>query len=147
MNFTKGLGVAAIIFCAACTPAEDATFKKVEDIVLADLTNGVALDVIESAIAAYVPQGQDVDVVINDIISFLHDDGVLPPNVLPVALAMQSKIATKLQLKAGHSSVEKLRTDVWLARCWGSCSLRNVDPRLPMDDVPDRGLSDLEGTG
>jgi len=104
------------ILLSACTPAEDATYKKIEDIVLADLTNGVALDVIEGAIAAYVPQGQDVDVVLNDIISFLHDDGVLPPSVLPVALAMQSKIAAKLQLKVGHSSVERLRTNVWLAQ-------------------------------
>jgi hypothetical protein len=82
-----------------CTPAESAAFVKAEQIVLADLTNNVALDVIEGAIAAYVPQGQDVDVVINDIITYLHDDGALPPNVLPVALAMQTKIAMKLSSK------------------------------------------------
>jgi hypothetical protein len=104
------------ILLSACTPAEDATYKKIEDIVLADLTNGVALDVIEGAIAAYVPQGQDVDVVLNDIITYLHDDGVLPPKVLPVALAMQGKIAAKLQLKAGHSSIIWLNQDVTFAQ-------------------------------
>jgi hypothetical protein len=90
---------AIAIAISACTPAQDATFKKIEDIVLTDLENGVALAVIEAGIQQYVPAGQDVDVVINDVISFLHDVGAIPPTVLPAALDMQTKVAVKLSAK------------------------------------------------
>ena len=85
---------------ACLTPAESANLNKAEQIVLHDLTNGVALAVIEDEIRVYVPQGQDVDVVINDIITYLHDDGQVPANVEPTALAVQGKLAMKLSLKA-----------------------------------------------
>jgi hypothetical protein len=94
-----GLSGIPALTAPGCTPAQAADFNKAAQIVLADLTNGVALNLIEDAIRQYVPHGGDVDAFIDAIIAYLHDDGELPPNVEPAALTMQGKIAMKLSMK------------------------------------------------
>ena len=89
----------AVCLTNSCTPAQQADITKVEQTILTDLENGTVLSDIEAAVRALVPQGADVDVIINDAITLMHDLGIIPANVLPVALDMQSKLAVKLQAK------------------------------------------------
>lgn len=95
-------GTAAI--CSGCTPAESATWTNVENVVLTDLENGAVLDVIEAGIKQYVPAGADLDAIINEAIQLLHDLGLLPANILPVASSMQAQIAA---MPAGSHTVKK----------------------------------------
>ena len=87
----------------ACTPAQEAVWAQVESTVLADLTSQQTLAFIEAAVAALVPDGTDVDLVITDAITFLHDTGALPPNVFPTSyiLGLQTAIASKTHFVKG----------------------------------------------
>jgi hypothetical protein len=90
------VGGAALLFgILACTPAQDANLKQAENLVLTDLENGSTLEVIETAMAALVPAGTDVDEVINLIIGELIDFNQLPAAVLPAAVAIQSSAFAK----------------------------------------------------
>jgi hypothetical protein len=75
----------------ACgTPAQQAVEAKVEQTVLADIVAGKTLQQIEADVAQLVAgqPGADAVIITNDILAFLVDIGVIPPNVLPQAKAM-----------------------------------------------------------
>ena len=97
-SITGFLGTATFIMTltmgAACAPP-GSPLSNVEQTILTDLKNGVALKMIEAAVATLIPGGADVDTVINDVITLLHDDGLLPPDILPKAQAIQSDILAK----------------------------------------------------
>ena len=97
-NFFPALIVTVVI---ACTPAQEAVFSTVENTILADLTSHQTLEVIETAVAALLPDGTDIDLAITTAIDYLHAVGALPPDVFPTALAMQTAIANKSHFVKG----------------------------------------------
>lgn len=103
-RFLPAIVLGAIVLSVACTPAETATFTSVEQTVLTALENGTALALIETEVKSLVPAGADVDAIINEAITLLHDLGVLPPNVEPVASAVQTEAVAKV---AAHKAASK----------------------------------------
>jgi hypothetical protein len=78
-----GLSLAQV----GCTPAQQAQFDQIEQIVLADLAQGkpraeILVDV-GNALAG--KPGADAAIVLVDVLTFLIDAKILPPNVIPLA--------------------------------------------------------------
>lgn len=77
-------------FNVACTPAQQAVFSKIEQIVLDDLAAGKTRAQIEIDVgnALAGQPGADAAIVLEDVLTFLIDAGYIPPNVLPAAKTM-----------------------------------------------------------
>lgn len=88
---------------AACTPAQVAEAKSIEQLVLADLEAGKPVEAIESDVAVLLcgqPNASacvDVVVVLNDALTLLIDSGVIPANVLPRAKSMRGALPPRSQ--------------------------------------------------
>jgi hypothetical protein len=92
------LALAASLPAAAtssCTPAQEAEFAKVEQVILEQLAHGAALEVIEDAIRVLVPQGADLDTIINNAIAYLESIGALPDSSKAAATAVTMRIGAK----------------------------------------------------
>ena len=92
----------ALALCLfSCTPATAPIWTSIEQTVLTDLENGVALETIESAVIAIDPSLAGVaglvDTVIQDAINYLVDTGALPTTAKPAASKIQAQIASKLE--------------------------------------------------
>jgi hypothetical protein len=99
-----GFAVAAcaVLACAitaggaieSCTPAQSATWTKVEEIVLADIQAGKSEPQIEQDVAQVLAgqPGVDAVIVLNDVLTFLIDTGTIPPNWLPRAQVMLAQV-------------------------------------------------------
>jgi len=83
-------GGAAIAGDVGCTPAQQAMFSKVEQVVLDDLAAGKTRAQIEVDVgnALAGQPGADVAIVLEDVLTFLIDAGYVPANVLPQARMM-----------------------------------------------------------
>lgn len=71
---------------------------KIEQVVLADLTAGKTAVQIESDVAGLLAgkTGTEIVVIVNDVITVLIDAGVIPPGVIPQAVAVQTAERAKL---------------------------------------------------
>ena len=99
----KLIAALLVAVAIACTPAQDAVWAQVENVVLSDLISHQTLEFIEAAVAALVPDGTDVDLAITTAIDYLHSIGALPADVWPTALAVQTAIVNKSHFVKGAS--------------------------------------------
>lgn len=86
---TTILGV-GIVATNGCTPAQIAEDQRIEQTILADLVAGKTRQQIEADVATIIAgqPGADVAAIVDAALVFLVDVGVIPPNVLPTAVAM-----------------------------------------------------------
>lgn len=96
-----GLAGAALIgLNASCAPAQQAVEAKVEQVILDDLAAGKTLPQIEADVAQLVAgqPGADAAIIVNDVLAFLIDIGVIPPGILPQARMMLAEVAPEATL-------------------------------------------------
>lgn len=103
MRALLGVALGAVLAsCGAlgCSQPASPVWAQLEQTILADVENGSALAAIESAVVAIDPALAStvglVDTVIQDVITFLVDEGALPAAAKPHALELQTQIAMKV---------------------------------------------------
>lgn len=99
-GFATIFAVQTIAFGAAvtgCTPAQQAEAQSLEQLVLHDIQLGKGEQAIEADIAAQLAgqPGVDVVIVLNDILQFLIDAGVVPADLVSNTLALKASVAPK----------------------------------------------------
>jgi hypothetical protein len=100
-----GMVLVGCLSLIGCTPAQQAQFNQIEQIVVADLSEGktraeILVDV-GNALAG--KPGADAAIVLADVLAFLIDAKVLPPNVVP--LASEYLTQTKPEAAAHRATV------------------------------------------
>lgn len=70
-----------------CTPAQTAELQNIENVVMADLSNGKTLQQIEDDVAtiAVGKVGPALVAIVDDALAFLIDSGLVPASILPTA--------------------------------------------------------------
>ena len=96
----------------ACTPAQAAVLSHIEQVVLNDLTAGKTASQIEADVAVLLAgqPGADVVMIVNDAIALLIDLGVIPPGVIPQAMAVHAEMKAKLAARPA-TTVTVTKTD------------------------------------
>jgi len=93
------LGVCATMLFAAqgCTPAQQATWSKVESTVLTDVEAGKSLTQLETDVATVVvgKSGAELVIIIDDALTFLEDAGAISLAAKPHAAALHAEIHPK----------------------------------------------------
>jgi hypothetical protein len=86
---TTILGV-GFVASNGCAPAQIAEEQRIEQTVLADIVAGKSRQQIEADVATIIAgqPGADIAAIVDAALVLLVDVGVIPPNVLPTAVAM-----------------------------------------------------------
>lgn len=99
-----GTVVGAAAATESCTPAQQALFDQVDNLVLADIRAGDVLNQIETDVAKLVAgqPGADVVMIVDDALALLIDLNAIPPNLIPTAIKMRTEEESKLLAAGKH---------------------------------------------